>query len=249
MIHYALISTQCPALDHFVNGAFTEAKESHAHLDMEAVSEETFVLFTQFAYTGDYHPRDAPYKTTIVEWPAETLPSPTDEMGPSGLFGTKKIRCSTCSTYRAELKELKATKKSSSTLWADFGKAASPTSLKSEAGRLGTSRPSSNALLSHARLYVFADCYGIPRLEELSFHKLTQELVHLTLEEKGTRDFLETLEYSLDEPAPHKLQNHIIMYAACKISVLWKNTKFQDLMVSHRELAIGLMGHVVQLIG
>jgi hypothetical protein len=55
-MHSALVSSQCPALDRLVNSQFKEAKEFHAV--MESVNEDTIVIFTQYAYTGDYQVLD-----------------------------------------------------------------------------------------------------------------------------------------------------------------------------------------------
>lgn len=83
-MHSALVSAQSSAFDRLVNGAFNEAAEFHAEL--EAVSEETFILFAQYAYTGSYEllgiESKFTEKTKTTAQPATFEPEPQPEPKP-----------------------------------------------------------------------------------------------------------------------------------------------------------------------
>lgn len=57
-IHSALAASQSTALDKLINGNFKEAGDGKAVL--EAVDEQKFVRFCEFAYTADYGEKHPP---------------------------------------------------------------------------------------------------------------------------------------------------------------------------------------------
>lgn len=51
-VHAAIIAKQSKALDVLIKGSMGEASEGKAII--KDIEEDTFILFCQFAYTGDY---------------------------------------------------------------------------------------------------------------------------------------------------------------------------------------------------
>lgn len=100
--------------------------------------------------------------------------------------------------------------------------------------------------LSHARLYVFAECYVIAGLMELSLNELHGALVAFTLYEERINDVVVLVRYCYDNLVPEALREMITLYAVCKIDKLWVSEEFQALVEAHGELSRSLIGHMVK---
>jgi len=253
-MHSALVSAQSSAFDRLANGAFKEAAEFHAALD--STSEETFILFAQYAYTGSYSvlkiDSNPVAKTNKVlrnspelVWPESELimedPAPEPEAEREDMWGfssrTKKEK------KRKKSIELGASdpcRYDKAALWGDFTKACS-IAVDPASPRPGAVSYDGNVLLSHARLYVFADCYGIPRLADMSMHHLSQELLKLNVTPEVATNIIELLRYAYEEPSPESLRNHLALYAACKASELWMNPRFRELVATHGDLGLAML--------
>ena len=85
-------------------------------------------------------------------------------------------------------------------------------------------------LLHHARVYIMADRYGIPRLMALSFQKLYQGLVKYPISEDNIGTTVAMLRFCCSELVPDKLKHLLAHYAACDIKTLWKREEFQELV-------------------
>ncbi|KAM0460812.1 hypothetical protein ACHAO4_001604 [Trichoderma viride] len=103
-----------------------------------------------------------------------------------------------------------------------------------------------STFLSHARLYVFAECYGITGLMELSLSELHGALVTFRLYEERVNDVVELVRYCYDNLVPEALREMITLYAVCKIEKLWVSEEFQVLVEVHGELSRSLIGHMVK---
>lgn len=103
-----------------------------------------------------------------------------------------------------------------------------------------------STFLSHARLYVFAECYGIAGLMELSLNELHGALVAFTLYEERINDVVVLVRYCYDNLVPDALREMITLYAVCKIEKLWVSEEFQVLVEAHGELSRSLIGHMVK---
>jgi len=195
-MHSALISAQSAAFDRFVNSAFKEAAEFHAEL--EVVSEETFILFAQYAYTGSYEllgiESKFPEKTAFEPEPEpEPEPTVTVEEDHWGFLGTsKKKKKRGLAAMETEIPNTCRYDKVA--LWKEFASACSIAI--DVATRPGAVSHDGNILLSHARLYVFADCYDMPRLADISIDKLGRELLKLNVMSEVVTDIIELLRYA-----------------------------------------------------
>ncbi|KAK0703420.1 hypothetical protein B0T26DRAFT_744250 [Lasiosphaeria miniovina] len=218
-----------------VNGEFKEAQGLYAEL--ESMNEETFILFAQYAYTGDYNreiPKEA--KSFIVEnsqtevivaYPNPDVAEPALDAWGWGV-NSKKTKCNK--------------------LWSEFKKEHS-TALPARKDWPATKPCAGNVILSHAQLYVFADCYGISGLMYLSFGRLGNVLVDTEVDDDKVEDIVDTLQYCYDELTPPKLRSLLVLYAACKIETLWKCTKFRELSTRHGELSTAIIGAMIGRLG
>ena len=259
-VHSAPVSAQSPALDRLVNDSFKEAKEFHVKLD--SVTEETFILFTQYAYTGDYKLDDCVFEVLDPLTEANDLdpnrPARHDDsesssappaLRPQSSWGfstssKKSMRFKTVGEELNELQNIKA-KMSNSKLWNTSTQACSAVPQAPDE-RLGTRPPISNYHLPHARVYVFANYYGIAKLADLSFHKLGKLLLDLEMNYGGVEDVFQLLEYCYNEPTLEKLRSHLILFAACKASELWEVDEFRGLVTRNGELAAAFLRFVIE---
>ena len=105
-------------------------------------------------------------------------------------------------------------------------------------------------LLSHDRLYVFADKYDIESLRSLCLHKLHQTLVRHTLHDEWVGDIVEMLRYIYSDTPDHEhsiddLRLLSVRYAACIVEVLMKNGDFQSLLEKAGPLSKDLFGELL----
>lgn len=107
----------------------------------------------------------------------------------------------------------------------------------------------SNPYLLHAKVFVFADYWGVTGLKGVSLRKLSNALqdVGLLVNTKWVRDRLVALvEYCHEEPRPEELITLVHLYAAFRLPQLWESEKFQELFRHHTELSVALMRAVVE---
>lgn len=115
-IHTALVAKQSPALNSLVSGSMEEAQTKMAI--WEDVDEETFGLFAQFAYTGDYTPpsfvKGSSRRSSIGDEPNGKLPAVT-------AYGRQILAEAEENDYFSSSKRDKKKKKRASTFgWGDF---------------------------------------------------------------------------------------------------------------------------------
>ncbi|KAK4067415.1 uncharacterized protein Triagg1_7595 [Trichoderma aggressivum f. europaeum] len=102
-----------------------------------------------------------------------------------------------------------------------------------------------NTFLSHVRLFIFAECYGIAALMTHSLNGLHWTLENFTVHQERVDDVVTLVEYCYENLAPEPLRNLVTLYAACKIDKLWKSDKFCALVEAHSELSMALLGLMV----
>ncbi|KAK4445484.1 hypothetical protein QBC34DRAFT_164264 [Podospora aff. communis PSN243] len=214
-----LITIQSPAFERLVNSNFKEAQESHAELDN--VDEDTFVRFVRYVYTGGYGteaPEVTPPATSGSLFGSPFDNSRIERSNPFGSAGFGASRYdepgSECSQFQRMVSSLQVSER-------PYRIAPSPESAHLE-----------NAVLSHAKVFVFADYWGVTRLKELSLRRLGKCLEEMELtEDKAEADEMAGLmEFCFDDkdPRPEELTSLILLYSACNIRNLWKSDRFQE---------------------
>ncbi|KND89567.1 hypothetical protein TOPH_05669 [Tolypocladium ophioglossoides CBS 100239] len=239
-IHSALVAHQSRALDALVNGGMREAHDGCAI--WEQVDEKTFTRFGQYMYTGDYDAAD----------PVASSASTTKDTSSNGTDGLQDRDIDEWFVPPDEYSVVWKTKKPSYSsrrrrLWNEFENAQDYGPARCPRPRKNTDPRASyrEVFLSHARLYVFADCYGISQLAQLSFLKLRGTLVAFELFDERTGDVVELLRYCYMDPVPEKLRELVVHFVACHVEKLWKNEEFQGLVEAYGELSRALVGKLL----
>lgn len=261
-IHSALFTCQSPVFERLANGSFTEATEKC--VKWTSVDEDTFLRFWQYTYTGNY--AAAPPVSVAIESKSGATPKPL-RMPPqpqiqlpiepqieqpiqplpfSGLFDSGRP-LPTRNVPPEELKRralwIAFLKKRSSDPVAPFytpGYVRFPGATKNPANEDYT-----NTFLSHVRLFIFAECYGITALMTHSLNELHGTLEKFTLHKERVDDVVALVDYCYENSAPEPLRDLVTLYAACKIDKLWKSEQFSALVEAHSELSMALLGLMV----
>ncbi|KAK0617670.1 P-loop containing nucleoside triphosphate hydrolase protein [Immersiella caudata] len=239
MMHSALVASQSPTFERLVNN--TNFKEGQScRVDLENVEEETFIRFSQFAYTGKYDEGEVeapPVDDEPVNPPSEPLAPAEDDSWGFGVTSTGKKKKGKSGWTSDEPAPLSAGPKgiydqTSRTIVFEalaqkfvkrVSKLAAGPSTDTKKIQVG-GRATSNPYLLHAKIFVFADYWGVTGLKEVSLCKLSSALqdVGSRVNTKGVRDRLVALvEYCYNEPRPEELLELVDLYAAFRLPQLW----------------------------
>ncbi|OPB42063.1 hypothetical protein A0O28_0031800 [Trichoderma guizhouense] len=243
-IHSALFTCQSPVLERLANGNFSEATEKC--VKWPSVDEDTFIRFWQYTYTGKY--TAAPPVSVAIQSKAEAIPEPTPlriQPPMPALFDSLPP------IARSETPEELKRK----ALWSAFLKQRSsdPMAMFYTPGfiRLTGAKNNpvnedyTNTFLSYARLFTFAECYGITALMTRSLIDLHGTLERFTLHNERVNDIVALVDYCYENMAPEPLRDLVTLYAACKIDKLWKSERFCALVEAYSELSMALLGLMV----
>ncbi|KID95151.1 BTB/POZ fold protein, partial [Metarhizium majus ARSEF 297] len=262
-IHSYIVANLSPSLERFVNGPMEEAKAGKAK--WESVSEDTFMCFWQFAYTGNYDVYteqrvawiNTQVKTTdlgdsmdtrmeqsvdqigvlVATLIAEAEPQPEPALVTEG-YDTWEVK----KEKRMKKKMSPLSKKER--LWAKFTAlretSQSPNLSHQQRSETGIGSDARH-LLSHAKVYVFADCYGIVPLMTLSYNKLHQSLVDLMMYAEDSDGVVALAQYCYETDVPDDLRELVILFIACKIEILSANMQFKRLTETYGKLGFAVI--------
>ena len=229
-IHSALVARQSPALDTLVNGAFAEARNKHAAL--ESVDEETFALFTRYAYSGNYdllaasawpETRRREIEKTR-EWGKNLFEPYNDTYAPRARSGRLGVLWTRFKTIANRFKR--------SGFYPDH----KGDDMNSQA----------DIFRRHAKMYIFADCYGISDLMNLALNNLGERLITFELSDETVGDILDLLRYCDDAAVPGELKSFVFLYAASQADTLWRSPDFRECVLQSRELTTALFTQVLE---
>lgn len=107
--------------------------------------------------------------------------------------------------------------------------------------------PTLNPFLTHARVFVFADYWGITMLRDISLERLGKALKDASVNTRVVRDRVVALvDYCYEDARPEELVSLVKMYAAFKLPQLWESGKFREIFGDNKELSVSLVGTVVE---
>jgi len=231
VIHAALVAHYSKPLDVLVNGKMSEAIEGCAYLD--DVDEDTFVRFGQYLYTGDYSEAG---QEDLSDYPV--------------VFGdVAPVDVWEWSSNRNRVPASPGSKKSE--MWRKFQSTSYPTSTPASHPHRSF-EISAPALLSHPRLYAFAEKYDIPPLKNHCLHKLHRTLSAFTLHEDNVGDIVKLLQYSYEATPDHEggeldgLRQLVTNYAACVVEQLSRDKLFQGLLEDGGQFARDIVQQMVK---
>ncbi|KAL7946442.1 hypothetical protein V8C42DRAFT_36531 [Trichoderma barbatum] len=242
-IHSALFAYQSPVLEKLANGSFSEAAEKC--VKWKAVEEDTFIRFWQYTYTGKYTAAP-PVIGLRSESDASQEPPPPSPPTSGFLFG---------GAPKEETPHKEPTKRELQ--WRDFKRQRASAGFGPfrSAGLFGggvrrnlSHEDYTNHFLSHAELYVFAECYAITGLMELCLNELHATLVGFWLSGERINDIVALVRYCYENVVPEPLRDVVARYAACKIDKLWLSDQFQALVETHGELSRALIGSMLNVL-
>ncbi|KAI0151841.1 hypothetical protein GGR57DRAFT_470527 [Xylariaceae sp. FL1272] len=223
-IHAALLAALSKPLDVLVNGGMKEAIEATA--EWPDVDEETFVRVCEFAYTGNYNSPDHRSVSTRTNH-GSSLKHP--EVSSNFIFGsgTPGITSnSPSSTVNGAKKSNTGTEASiRGKFWAKI-------------------------TIENAKIYVFADCYLVSHLANLSLKKLRAILSDVPKDKIGGEVLGELAKYSYSNTVDKgfrrdPLRELVSDFIAKHVETLWSSTSIQSAMESHGELSKDVIGQLI----
>ncbi|KAL7920766.1 hypothetical protein ACQKWADRAFT_297261 [Trichoderma austrokoningii] len=248
-IYSALFAHQSPVFEKMVNGSFSEATEKC--VEWKSVDEDTFVCFWQYAHTGRYtaappvigrRPKSESKATTEPQPPSPLSPPPIPRAGfavakkdktPPKVLTKREIQWNEFTNHRPSV---------------NFG-AFRSTSFFGPCARSNYAHENyTNNFLLHARVYVFAECYGITELMDLSLNELHGTLLRFTLYKERITDVVALLRYCYESQVPEPLRELVALYAACKLDKLWQSEEFHALVETYGEPSKTLFGLIVNVL-
>ncbi|KAK5997571.1 hypothetical protein PT974_02934 [Cladobotryum mycophilum] len=226
IMHSAMVASQSKALDRLANGEAMEAIERS--VVWKDVDKYTFIRFSQFAYMGAY-------KKVLPTKRLSYIPPPQPERV---LRPNEKVVWNSAGSSRR------------SQLWEEF---MNLYQLDHDYKTL-ENNPQNDDLkvfLGHARVYVFAECYGIEGLKQHSLARLHVVLKVLGLYKSTICDFVGLVRYTYENTAANKdaLRSLLSSYAACNFEELWKSDGFQQLFTECEDFFKGLDGKTPETVG
>ncbi|KAG6289812.1 hypothetical protein E4U22_004547 [Claviceps purpurea] len=232
-IHSALVASLSPVLERLVNGGLLVAKKRS--VVWEHVDEPTFVRFSQYAYMKTY------------EYPLSTNRSLTlDKLRPLALPSPSPLARSADPTGQSQQGQ------KGEMLWEKFSKQLSssePHVAMIPVPLISTDHLDDDAefLLSHARLHVFADRYGMKPLMRLSLSTLHYILVTVP-EDNLTPGVVKLLQYCYQNETPAALKDLVVEYVVCRVETLWEKEGVAELARVHGTFSSavikGLLGRI-----
>ncbi len=224
-----------------INGHLSEAKQGFALLN--DVDESTFVRFIRWTYTRDY---PAPEHTWVETGEGKDMPeglkseaaqkeaSTSDDLPASwGGWGAKnkKKKKKSSSSVNTSLKESFI---SQFDYW-------SSDLLPGPRSNMHPQEDYTEVLLSHARLYVFAEKYDIQHLKRLSRQKLQHTLAIYTLYPERVGDITTLLKYVYANTSEtidgvEDIRTMLAHYVGTEMDTLIKYGEIKDLMLDNGEI-------------
>ncbi|KAG6156497.1 hypothetical protein E4U51_008228 [Claviceps purpurea] len=235
-MHSALVARWSKVLDKMMNSPFIEEQQGYAVLADEDV--RTVAAFAEFVYTGDYHlpsveaPLDSKTGRGGMTKPYSGIES--DRLSDSGTE-------SDCETESHDTSDCRDNDKPGpGVVQSVLGDAITAAYVQSVAiiGKLeaqpatapplappsappapvlnpGSMRTDySEFFIAHAKVFAFADCYGIDALMDLSMRRLHQALCGFRLSKTRVGDILALVRFCYERPGPEKLKRLVASYSA-----------------------------------
>ncbi|KAG6019873.1 hypothetical protein E4U19_006852, partial [Claviceps sp. Clav32 group G5] len=190
LLHSALVASKSEALGRLINGGFVEGQQGYVVLQDE--DAKTVAAFAEFIYTGNYQ-LSFDFPQADMECANQShrdWPEPGNES------------------------------------WIDFcdgkGFEILPVAVENDSAvkplREGSmSTDYSEFFIAHAKVFVFADYYGVVELMNLSMARLHKALCLFRLSSERIGDILALVRFCYERPGPDRLKKLVASYSAAVI--------------------------------
>ncbi|KAH8202354.1 hypothetical protein TruAng_003526 [Truncatella angustata] len=235
VLHDGVVARLSKPLNVLVNGMLKEARDRR--VEWPEVDEQTFIRFSQWAYTGIYFAADP----DIVLYPSDITAALAHDTAETG--------------DPVHMEKVVATNQSNAlpAIPQDNAEKPTPYSLAS-CLRNALARPNreaaedySEVFFSHAKLYVVADIYDITLLAKQTLHNLATTLEQFTLYKKRIRDVVILVEYVFkNTQKKDAMRDLLVHYAACFIEELNEDVDFKCTLENCPEFASALIAKMIE---
>ncbi len=242
-IHSTLIAHHSKPLNVLINENMLKAKKKCVSL--KDVDENTFVRFSQYAYTEDYIAANSnilsDFFTIISTHLVSNEVFNAQSKSESELELVRNLFDFDISNddwrfFKKNKKKAKIWSKKFE-LWGNFKSKAyiiSKPAFQSWKNR-ELCEDYTEIFLYHARLYVFADKYDVDSLKDLSLHMLQRTLIEFTLYDERIENIINLLRYSYSNTTDRSesiddLRLLVVHYFTCVVENLSRSNEFQLLL-------------------
>ncbi|KAG5914776.1 hypothetical protein E4U61_005329 [Claviceps capensis] len=226
-LHSSLVESKSEALGKMINGPFIEREQGYVVLEND--DAKTVAAFAEFAYTGDYKiasemsPRSSKRKKTHQR---------TDDIGQSCSvwsqprndhwkkfiqaheYGFQRPMCTDCGTEPPLFDRIICRNCGCRERTREMTVLPAPVL---NAGSMETDF--TEFFIAHVKVFLFADCYGVAELLELSIRKLHQALCGFRLSKARVGDVLALVRFCYELPCPDRLKKLLASYSAAIMDV------------------------------
>lgn len=232
-------------------------KESiERHVVWNDVDEEVFTRFSQFVYTGDYDEAMPSKREIEAVTPCRVTPRRlrfdqiTSRRGWLNRETNSRAtvaRLSILPSMRASSREPEnVSPEKKKLLWDKFQALYPSPSSQPISTPKSASYDYTDVFLSHARMYIFADYYGIDSLQTLALHKLCRVLISFDVYVENCGDIIQLVQYCFEHTINkggqvERLRALVCLYTACKVEELWNVTDFRDVAKTLPDFTTGLI--------
>ncbi|KAG6096481.1 hypothetical protein E4U14_007941 [Claviceps sp. LM454 group G7] len=227
-MHSALVARWSKVLEKMMSSPFIEGQQGYAVLADEDV--RTVAAFAEFVYTGDYHlpsveaPLDSKTERDSITKPYGGIKLDRLSLSDSGTESHDTSDCRDSDKPRSGLVQSVIGSPVTATIvqavakvhTLDVPSAPAPPSVPPapvlNPGSMRTDY--SEFFIAHAKVFAFADCYGIDALMDLSMRRLHQALCGFRLSKTRVGDILALVRFCYERPGPEKLKRLVASYSA-----------------------------------
>ncbi|KAG6129386.1 hypothetical protein E4U38_005150 [Claviceps purpurea] len=219
-LHSALVASKSEVLGKMINGPFIEGQQGYVTLADE--DARTIAAFAEFAFTGDYQIKlDTSQKSG---WrPRCPRPGDPDDAD------RKRVLIRPSNTHWEMF-----------TLGKEYGNFGSNTNHTILSDPKSVYMNHSQFLIAHAKIFIFADCYGVAGLLDLAMRKLHKALCGFLLSRERLNDIVSLVRFCYERPCPEKLKRLVTSYSAAIVDSQGKNVAaecFRSLMKERGDFA------------
>ncbi|KAG5931586.1 hypothetical protein E4U59_000197 [Claviceps monticola] len=226
-LHSGLVASKSEALGKMINGPFIERQQGYVVLEND--DARTVAAFAEFAYTGDYKissemsPRSSKkqkihQRTDDIELSCSVWNQPHNDHWKKFIqadeYGFQRPTCTDCGKGPPLFDRIVCQS------CGCRGRTREMTVLPAPVLNTGSMETDfTEFFIAHVKVFLFADCYGVAELMELSIRKLHQALCGFRLSKARVGDVLALVRFCYERPCSDRLKKLLASYSAAIMGV------------------------------